>query len=419
MSDRYTQLLYSNSLFSEHAEDEIKNETKYDPRSYIQDDLHDEAWGDLDSEVHYTEDYTSFGNMKEQIVPRVNNKPQPSKIAMKYFGVQREEDETTTSTMSKTKPNQMALQDLVDAKIQELNDEVYKLRRETEMASMAKHHFEEKEKEYRKDKEELEKFIAEVQAQVKLQWEEEQKKLQKELRVKERNQKILANHPNRREKEELESLQAMQSRLQEDISLKKSRYHLNKERLKKLLQEAEGKNSQLKQEIQHMREIGRKFDQSDDVKEFSIAGFTGRDMLQVDLTPIPPLLDENESPKSSIKKDFKSDTGFELSVNSEKELEKLADYTEEHNQLYESIALNTISELKESDGRVIRSYESGHKEIIFPNGVRKEIYPNGYTVIYLANRDVKQIFKDRTVYFFIEDGTVHTVYNSGLDVISI
>jgi centromere protein J len=417
MSDRYTQLLYSNSLFSEHPQDDIKNQTKYDPRSYIQDDLQEESWGDLDSDVHYTEDYTSYGNTKQQIVPRVNNKPQPSKIAMKYFGVQPEEDQTPTSTMSKTKPNQMALQDLVDAKIQELNDEVYKLRRETEMASIAKHHFEEKEKEFRKEKEELEKFIAEVQGQVKLQWEEEQKKLQKELRVKERNQKILANHPNRREKEELESLQALQSRLQEDISLKKSRYHLNKERLKKLLQEAEGKNSQLKQEIQHMREIGKKFERPDEVKEFSITGFTGRDMLQVDFTPILPLVDE--SPKSSVKKDFKSETGFELSVNSEKELEKLVDYTEEHNHLYESIALNTISELKENDGRVIRSYESGHKEIIFPNGVRKEIYPNGYTVIYLANRDVKQIFKDRTVYFFIEDGTMHTVYNTGLDVISI
>ena len=76
----------------------------------------------------------------------------------------------------------MALQYLVDAKIQELNDEVYKLKRDTDLASIANHHFDEKEKEFRKEKEELQKNISKIQTQIKLQWEEEQKKLQKELR---------------------------------------------------------------------------------------------------------------------------------------------------------------------------------------------------------------------------------------------
>jgi len=44
-----------------------------------------------------------------------------------------------------------------------------------------------------------------------------------------------------------------------------------------------------------------------------------------------------------------------------------------------------------NDRKIIRLYESGKKELIFPSGVRKEIFPDSYQVVYFTNNDIKQV----------------------------
>ena len=70
------------------------------------------------------------------------------------------------------------------------------------------------------------------------------------------------------------------------------------------------------------------------------------------------------------------------------------------------------------DGRILKLYESGHRETIFPNNTRKEEYPNGYSVLFYANKDIKQVFPDgRIVYYYSEQSTSHTSYPDGSKLI--
>jgi centromere protein J len=48
-----------------------------------------------------------------------------------------------------------------------------------------------------------------------------------------------------------------------------------------------------------------------------------------------------------------------------------------------------VEERKGSDNKLYRVYASGKNEVIFSNGVKKEYYPDGYSVVYFANEDVK------------------------------
>jgi centromere protein J len=67
--------------------------------------------------------------------------------------------------------------------------------------------------------------------------------------------------------------------------------------------------------------------------------------------------------------------------------------------------------------QVTRSFSDGHKEVIFPNGVRREVYPDGYTVVYFTNKDIKQSFPDgKVIYFFAEANTQQTTLPDGQQI---
>lgn len=69
------------------------------------------------------------------------------------------------------------------------------------------------------------------------------------------------------------------------------------------------------------------------------------------------------------------------------------------------------------DGKIIKVYQSNKKEVFFPSGLRKEIFPDGYLVSYFNNNDIKQIYPDgREVYFFAENKTVQTKLPNGMQV---
>ena len=67
-----------------------------------------------------------------------------------------------------------------------------------------------------------------------------------------------------------------------------------------------------------------------------------------------------------------------------------------------------------SEKPVSSTSESGKKETFYPNGVRRETYPNGYSLTYYTNQDVKQEYPDgKIVYFFAEPQTTQTTYSTG------
>lgn len=76
-----------------------------------------------------------------------------------------------------------------------------------------------------------------------------------------------------------------------------------------------------------------------------------------------------------------------------------------------------IQENISNDGKVVRWFANKKKEIIFRKGVRKEIFPDGYTVVYFKNRDIKQTYPDgKVVYYFDEARTTQTTETNGIHI---
>ena len=41
-----------------------------------------------------------------------------------------------------------------------------------------------------------------------------------------------------------------------------------------------------------------------------------------------------------------------------------------------------VDQIVSNEGKTQKFYECGKKEIIFPNGVRREVWPDGYQVVF-------------------------------------
>lgn len=59
----------------------------------------------------------------------------------------------------------------------------------------------------------------------------------------------------------------------------------------------------------------------------------------------------------------------------------------------------------------------GTKEIIYANGNKKEIFPNGVTVMNYYNGDCKEQHKDKTVYIYGTDQTKHITFTDGKEIV--
>lgn len=60
----------------------------------------------------------------------------------------------------------------------------------------------------------------------------------------------------------------------------------------------------------------------------------------------------------------------------------------------------------------------GHKEILFKNGVRREIFSDGRSVLHCANFDIKHKFPSgKIVWFFAETLIKKTIYPDGHKIV--
>lgn len=54
--------------------------------------------------------------------------------------------------------------------------------------------------------------------------------------------------------------------------------------------------------------------------------------------------------------------------------------------------INVIRHENFPDGKIVKFYENDKREVIFPSGVRKEIFSDGYQIVYFNNKDIKQVY---------------------------
>lgn len=75
----------------------------------------------------------------------------------------------------------------------------------------------------------------------------------------------------------------------------------------------------------------------------------------------------------------------------------------------------TLLKTLETDEKKIKFFSDNKKEVLFPSGVRKEIYNDGYQIVHFVNGDIKQNFPDgKSVYYFNEAKTVQTTFSNGV-----
>ena len=78
-----------------------------------------------------------------------------------------------------------------------------------------------------------------------------------------------------------------------------------------------------------------------------------------------------------------------------------------------------IKSIKDGD-KIINTYTNDKKEIIYNNGLRKEIYKNEHQIIYYVNGDIKQIFSDgKTSFFNKETKKVQTNLINGTKIFKL
>ncbi|CAG9326521.1 unnamed protein product [Blepharisma stoltei] len=401
----------SGSLFDKAFESMLResvdeSEPEYNPTRYLQESPENEAWGDLQTEIQYKDDKPEIVKQSQNDSKVITEQPQiqapkVGKIAQKYFNIR---PKTELPPVAKEEDQEAILKDILSSKIEELNYEIQKFKKDSDQLKRAKILYEEKQNQYQKEVEDFEKIKISVQEEVEKVYESEQMKLKQELKVHERNQKVLANFPNKKERDEIESLTQTLNKYQEEDKQRNMRYKMNKERAVKQLEDAKKRQAELQDQIKKMQILKEE---------------AQKDQPQVTNNQIYEVKRPQEIQKVAEKKEINNNSIISNhSYKQSFEAYKGLDPSEPISTPEYSEVIPVISQQTTPDGKILKTYESGHKEITFPSGGRKEVYPNGYSVVFLDNEDIKQVFPDgKIVYFYAKHSAIHTIFPNSMEII--
>ena len=273
--------------------------------------------------------------------------------------------------------------------------------------------------------------------------------------------------PNRKEREEIDTLSKQLKKLEEELKIKDQRNKLTIERLKKQIAESKEKNEELIEERNNIYVAVKGTSYDGQINTYESPDYTTENQNNVqnskgskgNLNFYEPMQDYTEekhevdlnnishSPQFGVRKsngreDYEEAKYYNENKSSENEEPQDEDHSEsnpENDQAEnDEDELNTsdyemkfldkyhndddenkriIQENISSDGKIVRWYANQKKEIIFRKGVRKEIFPDGYTIVYFKNQDIKQTYPDgKIVYYFWEARTTQTTETNGINI---
>ena len=185
------------------------------------------------------------------------------------------------------------------------------------------------------------------------------------------------------------SLRKENIKLHEELKMREMKYKESVDTLRKQLEEAINNNKKLEVSITELRNS---------------------------IIKIKPLNTHKESTvETTIELNEKEVTKQETSIKNAKNIDDTYDMV--FLPKYHSGNEKMTSQQTYKDGKTIKQYANGKTELIFSNGVRKEIFPDSYSVIYFNNKDIKQLYNDgRIVYYFASTKTTQTLFSDGLQV---
>ena len=125
------------------------------------------------------------------------------------------------------------------------------------------------------------------------------------------------------------------------------------------------------------------------------------------------MFQSDEEQNITFNKDF--DTNNIIKTSSKSNHLKELDFEFPEKYFDESVEENKIIKHQfELDGKTIKIYNNNKKEIIFPNNTKKELFPDGYTIVYFSNGDIKEIIPNyKEIYYYKKDEVYQIDFSDG------
>ncbi|XP_063807689.1 centromere protein J [Pseudophryne corroboree] len=383
--------------------------------------------------------------------------PPASELMMKLFPVLKPKIKPESLTVSKTATNQewpgdAVRSQLLREKLVELETEIERFKMEN--ASLARLR-EDKEKtleNLRKEVADFEQQKAKELARIEEYSKEEMKKLQKERKVFEKYANAARAMPDKKEREEIQTLKQQVHNLQEELKKKETKWSTTHVRLRNQIETLIKENGELRDEIKFMEKVRLetwKKAETAEMKKKTGDGPTTHLRRAESVSPLSMLKQRRTSapePEKSTKilrsqtpvkglaprglrqTSLSDSSNSEATATTVKAAEPAAS-TRVSDKALPTERRNESSPVKENDdvqgeitypdGKTERILRNGNHVILFPNGTRKEVSADGKsTTVTFFNGDVKQVMADqRVIYYYADAQTTHTTYPDGLEIL--
>ena len=333
-------------------------------------------------------------------------------------------------------------EDVLAKRLEEFNKEIQKLRAENSRVSKLREDYEKLNLKLQKDIKEFNIKKEQDIMQFEAFKEEETKKLAKERNQLTKDQKTFndirnKNYANittsKKDKELIEQLKAQLAKVQEESKTKDSTNKHIIERYRKQLDDANNKILELNSLLTKLN-TALAYSNQNKVPSTSPQQHIQQTKSNPQIKPVSNISTPNDqeiyhpvnnivqksSPSPISKKNYQTPTNNNI-VNKFPGTKEEDDDDESYDLVfpdkYHKTEYTLLHTESGNDGKVIKYYDNDKKEIIFKSGVRKEIFSDGYVIVYFNNGDLKQIFPNqKIVYYFSEAKTIQTTYPDKLQV---
>ncbi|GAA6069593.1 centromere protein J isoform X1, partial [Tachysurus ichikawai] len=343
---------------------------------------------------------------------------------------------------------------LLRERLVELETEIERFKKENAALSRLKQENQEIRENLRKEKADFQQNMAEELDK----WEafkcEENRKLQREKKLFEKHAAAARARPDKRERDEIQSLKQQLNALQEDLRKREARWTGTHNRLRQQIDSLSAENATLRDQVRTLEKLRLstwKNAESDRAKERGRSGVSSNIRTTKSKSPSNGI---KSSPESLSKKmesqavqnpsknpakssgatsstacqkepSFPVTSPLHISIESEvnirhPQLDKNPAHSGMEADRPRDITGKCELEQEEStDGKIDKTCPDGGRLTVFPNGTRKHVSADGLSVtITFFNGDIKQMMPDqRVIYYYAEAQTTHTTYPDGLEVL--
>ncbi|XP_027008297.2 centromere protein J isoform X2 [Tachysurus fulvidraco] len=346
---------------------------------------------------------------------------------------------------------------LLRERLVELETEIERFKKENAALSRLKQENQEIRENLRKEKADFQQNMAEELNK----WEafkcEENRKLQREKKLFEKHAAAARARPDKRERDEIQSLKQQLNALQEDLRKREARWTGTHNRLRQQVDSLSTENATLRDQVRTLEKLRLstwKNAESDREKEGGKSGASSNIRTTKSKSPFNGIKSSPESLSKKMEslavqnpsKNPAKSSGASSSTACQKEpsfpvtsplhisQQLIESELNIHHPQLDKNSLHSrmeadrprditgkceLEQEESTDGKIDKTCPDGGRLTVFPNGTRKHVSADGLSVtITFFNGDIKQMMPDqRVIYYYAEAQTTHTTYPDGLEVL--